>query len=279
MAPLHLPDTTALPYRLDAFSRGTARPPGAITCALTDRDLRGALDTLHAIGAHCAGIDAFARGGAALLPRLIPSELTALVVFDLDLGHSRVVPSGAVSRRVIEVFDRYFHEHPLVRDQGRNPHAVTPRIGDFPAPESFRRTPRYSNSYRPIRIEHAMALPIYVDHHFLVSFVLNRSGTPFAERERDLAEIVRPHLANLYRLALEVDHGRAPRMPSGASTPLTLREREVLDWLAGGKTNRDIASILGASVRTVEKHLERVYEKLGVETRVAAVMRVRALAS
>jgi DNA-binding CsgD family transcriptional regulator len=56
---------------------------------------------------------------------------------------------------------------------------------------------------------------------------------------------------------------------------LTAREREVLDWLAAGKTNRDIAAILGRSTRTVEKHLERIYQKLGVETRTAAVMRSR----
>jgi DNA-binding CsgD family transcriptional regulator len=54
---------------------------------------------------------------------------------------------------------------------------------------------------------------------------------------------------------------------------LTTREREVLDWLATGKTNRDIADIIGAKRRTVEKHLEHIYEKLGVETRTAAVMR------
>ncbi len=51
---------------------------------------------------------------------------------------------------------------------------------------------------------------------------------------------------------------------------LTLREAEVLYWVARGKTNRDIGDILGASPATVKKHLERVYVKLGVETRTAA---------
>jgi len=51
---------------------------------------------------------------------------------------------------------------------------------------------------------------------------------------------------------------------------LTPRETEVLSWLAKGKTNRDIADILGMSPRTVNKHLEHVFEKLGVETRSAA---------
>ena len=51
---------------------------------------------------------------------------------------------------------------------------------------------------------------------------------------------------------------------------LTLREAEVLYWVVKGKTNRDIGDILGASPATVKKHLERVYVKLGVETRTAA---------
>ncbi|WP_207462009.1 response regulator [Azospirillum sp. SYSU D00513] len=51
---------------------------------------------------------------------------------------------------------------------------------------------------------------------------------------------------------------------------LTAREAEVLLWVAGGKPNRDIAEILGLSPRTVDKHLEQIYAKLGVENRAAA---------
>jgi DNA-binding response OmpR family regulator len=51
---------------------------------------------------------------------------------------------------------------------------------------------------------------------------------------------------------------------------LTEREIDVLRWLTCGKTNKDIADILGLSPRTVNKHLEHIYIKLGVETRTAA---------
>jgi CheY-like chemotaxis protein/DNA-binding CsgD family transcriptional regulator len=54
------------------------------------------------------------------------------------------------------------------------------------------------------------------------------------------------------------------------SFKLTAREAEVLYWVVKGKINRDIADILGASPATVKKHLERVFAKLGVETRTAA---------
>ena len=51
---------------------------------------------------------------------------------------------------------------------------------------------------------------------------------------------------------------------------LTLREAEVLYWVTLGKTSKDIGDILGSSPRTVNKHLEHIFEKLGVETRTAA---------
>lgn len=54
------------------------------------------------------------------------------------------------------------------------------------------------------------------------------------------------------------------------SLKLTAREAEVLYWVVKGKTNKDIGEILGSSPATAKKHLERVYVKLGVETRTAA---------
>jgi DNA-binding NarL/FixJ family response regulator len=55
-----------------------------------------------------------------------------------------------------------------------------------------------------------------------------------------------------------------------AAFRLTQREAEVLYWVTLGKTSKDIGDILGSSPRTVNKHLEHVFEKLGVETRTAA---------
>jgi DNA-binding response OmpR family regulator/DNA-binding CsgD family transcriptional regulator len=59
---------------------------------------------------------------------------------------------------------------------------------------------------------------------------------------------------------------------------LTSREAEVLLWIARGKSNKDISGVLGISPRTVNKHLEQVFQKLGVENRAsAAAMTVQAL--
>ena len=72
----------------------------------------------------------------------------------------------------------------------------------------------------------------------------------------------------MWLLGLREGDACAPsRLTTAALTP---RETEVLSWIAKGKTNRDVGQILGLSPRTVNKHLEHVFEKLGVETRAAA---------
>jgi DNA-binding NarL/FixJ family response regulator len=72
----------------------------------------------------------------------------------------------------------------------------------------------------------------------------------------------------LLRLAKDSSAGLPAEFSSELG--LTTREGEVLSWLSKGKTNRDIAQILGLSPRTVDKHLEQIYAKLGVENRTAA---------
>jgi DNA-binding CsgD family transcriptional regulator len=76
-----------------------------------------------------------------------------------------------------------------------------------------------------------------------------------------------------YTLSLEE---RTTRLTPDSLTRLGLspREAEVLYWLVQGKTNPEIGIILTLSARTVQTHVLRVYQKLGVETRAAAIMQV-----
>lgn len=75
---------------------------------------------------------------------------------------------------------------------------------------------------------------------------------------------------NEFLLRLAKDSGAEAPAAFSSELGLTTREGEVLSWLSKGKTNRDIAQILGLSPRTVDKHLEQIYSKLGVENRTAA---------
>jgi DNA-binding CsgD family transcriptional regulator len=60
---------------------------------------------------------------------------------------------------------------------------------------------------------------------------------------------------------------------------LSWREAEVLSWVSYGKTNAEIGTILDLSPRTVQKHLEHTFQKLGVENRTAAAARAFEISS
>ena len=243
-------------------------------------EFQACLDTVHAVGEASASLDGFMRGGVASLPRLVASDLTHVSVCDLDSGRRNVVSDvpGAISQRDQETFNRHFARNPLVLEHGRNPSANTVRISDLLTQREFRRSPLYDEYYRAVGIGYVMALPVHVEGKELVSFVFNRHDRDFSDVERACAEAIRPHLGNLYRMARALDARAAWGVPSplvraSAGECLTAREHEVLQWLGSGKTDKDIGAILGVSPRTVHKHLQRIYEKLGVETRTAAVSR------
>jgi len=229
------------------------------------RTLRAALDLLGAMNEAALDKGAYARLGVEGLPRLVASEFTTLSICHLASGKREVfgLPAGALTAEDRAAFDRHFHEHPLVRFHAYQGGRTPQRISDSLPPEQFRRSALYNDYYRRIRIDHAIALPIYVREGLLVSFVLNRTRRDFTDRERALLDVLRPHLARSYR---KVHAGSA----------LTAREAEVLRWVAAGKSDAQIGAILRISARTVQKHLQRVYEKLGVESRTAAAMRASA---
>ncbi len=80
-----------------------------------------------------------------------------------------------------------------------------------------------------------------------------------------------PGRSDLQMLVLE-ERGAPPGPAALMRLGLTAREAEVLYWIAQGKSNPDIATILGANVRTVHKHVEHIFQKLGLETRNAAAL-------
>lgn len=275
------------------------------------------------------------------------------------------------------------HDHPLVAHFAARRDAKAWSLHDLVAPIAFQRTSLYRALYRPSGIEFQLVMLVPYPDRARRVLVLNRRETPFAERDRQLLELLWPHLALAVRnsraastqrgspeldvlshehgvlvldrtgkvelcteqarvwlsryciagfarreirtlpepiagwvgqafanptlmsrgiadplapmilrrgdhylaVRLVADHGRGQHLllmeEAAMSTPpdlllglgLTPREAEVLAWVAQGKTNRETGIILGVSTRTVQKHLERVFEKLGVESRTGAILK------
>jgi DNA-binding CsgD family transcriptional regulator len=146
----------------------------------------------------------------------------------------------------------------------------------------------YSCVYGPIKIADFLTIPLVVSPRARGVLLLDRDTPEFTTDERALAQLLTVPLARLFRsmrtrerLAVRVreleqalrEVPRSHASPDGAGE-LTPRELEVLEHVAAGRTDREIATLLYVSVRTVQKHLQHVYEKLGVSTRTAAAMLV-----
>jgi DNA-binding CsgD family transcriptional regulator len=247
------------------------------------KDYRAGLDVVGAMACATTSVATFARTGVDLLNRNIGAEITTLSECDLRSGRRAVVttPGVSISPADRACFDRHFNEHPLVRFHAHAGGRTTHRISDSIPFARFRNTSLFNEYYRRVGIDHAVALPVFVDERLLVSFVLNRVRSDFTDREVAWLDNVRAALAALYRnarllqVAQALEHDPATLSDTRLERwRLTPREREMLRFVALGKTDREIGVLAGVSVRTVHKHLQRVYEKLGVETRTAAVMRV-----
>lgn len=86
-------------------------------------------------------------------------------------------------------------------------------------------------------------------------------------------QLIPDHFRDEHLLLLNEKHASASWSALG-ECGLTPRESEVLAWVAKGKTNGEVGAILQLSGRTVQKHLEHIFQKLGVETRTTATVRV-----
>lgn len=274
-------------------------------------------------------------------------------------------------------------DHPLVAHFSVRRDARAWNLHDFLPRLAFQRTTLYQTLYRPLGIEFQLALLVPHPDRASGILALNRRETPFSESDRQLLELLWPHLAQAVRrsraarpdrglpeldatesgravvvldrnrkvelcteqariwltryciegfprreirslpepiagwvgeafrdatllargvakqpiplilrrgdeylaIRLVADHGRGQHLllmeEASMNTPpdlllglgLTPREAEVLAWVAEGKTNRETGMILEMSTRTVQKHLERVFDKLGVETRTGAILK------
>jgi CheY-like chemotaxis protein/DNA-binding CsgD family transcriptional regulator len=97
------------------------------------------------------------------------------------------------------------------------------------------------------------------------AYETSKNGTIFS------INLSRCHITNEYLLFLDKKTGDWNLDSVKQSLGLTFREAEILMWISRGKTNKEIGLILESSPRTVNKHLEHIFEKLGVVTRAAAV--------
>ncbi len=159
------------------------------------------------------------------------------------------------------------------------------RTSDLIDRRRYLNLPIYREYFRPAGVDHVIDLGLPSPHPRIRSFVLFREvgASDFSERDRDVLEALRPHLyqmeahAALRRRLVEALAEHDGDGYGGICAGLTPREREVVELLAQGMTNAEIAATLWVAPSTVKKHLENVYAKTGVGRRAALVAARHAL--
>jgi DNA-binding CsgD family transcriptional regulator len=149
-------------------------------------------------------------------------------------------------------------------------------ISDFLSRERFHRLGLYAEFFRGIPVEHQMAISLPGPDQELIGVALNRARHDFRDEDRALLSVLRaPLTAALLRAGRRHRAGQAlGAFACSGLADLTDREIQILRLVAAGGTNTAIAHQLEVSPRTIAKHLEHVYRKLGVTSRAAAVSRM-----
>jgi DNA-binding NarL/FixJ family response regulator len=170
------------------------------------------------------------------------------------------------------------HENPILQRWQRTRDGRAYRFSDVATREELEATRLYQEVYAPLEIHHQMAFSLPTSEpDGILAIVLHRADSDFSDEERDFCNRARPFLIQAYRNA--VAHREAMQRTPAAleevlvANGLTGREAQVVGLVALGGSNRDVGARLGLSDRTVQKHLERAFRKLGVPTRSAAAAR------
>ncbi|AQZ63391.1 unnamed protein product [[Actinomadura] parvosata subsp. kistnae] len=316
----------------------------------------------------------------AIAARIVPSDIVAFQSIDPHTHHTTQIasPDEWVTADYEQIFRGHLPDHPLLRHFLRTGDGDAVRMSDVVSRRELRGLGIYQDFYRPLGIHHQTACLLTSDLGVVNTLVLSRGTTDFAQAERQLLLLARPHLAgllaasetrHLFEAALaaldaidDTSYGvillgrfgkiramnrsarlllgtyfrgcggesgtlpgelaswlteqrRAPSLDQPApprpftlsrgsrhltvtlsehhsstalllseidaaapaavtDSGLTSREHDVLWLVAHGHTSAQAAQVLRISARTVEKHLEHIYAKLGAASRTEAALRV-----
>jgi DNA-binding CsgD family transcriptional regulator len=231
-------------------------------------------------------LESFRKAVPAIFLDLIPAD-------HFSLAELRIDPAGGDIQMLdfwefpvtftpesMAVMQENLYDHPFSVRARKGPITGARRLSDFVTVPQLRKTRLHREVLEPMNVGRVLSIGAMGGPGLATLTLARPAKSPdFTEVDRTLLEKLRPHFeqarANLERETLL----RANRSSSLKAHLLTPRETEVALWLAQGKTNIEIGTILVTPVRTIEKHVERILRKLGVENRSSAALAIKDIVS
>lgn len=232
---------------------------------LSARDLRAVVELQQEV-ARLPGAEPFVTEALDGLARLVPAEAASFC--ELDHVERRLVTQVDNSNHpegdcvLGDDYWRTFWAGPMSRYHVTSRGAAV-KISDFFTPRQLARRPEILAKFGLGVSWDVIGIDITDDLRRTRKFLLGRRGT-FSERDRTILDLLKVPFGLRYAAAAR----------AGCTALLTAREREVMTLVAVGCSNKEIAMQLSLSPATVGKHLEHVYDKLGVQNRTAAVAKL-----
>jgi DNA-binding CsgD family transcriptional regulator len=208
-----------------------------------------------------------------LMDHLLPALLKAVPADSVVWGATmrdrttwNAEPAATLSADRLAALDAHAESDPLLLHVRRGPGGAV-RRSDLQNDADYRQLPLFQGFYADLGARRQLAVSVRPEGDRRVVLLFNRTGPDFTHQDLAVADALRPRIAAALKRF-------GP--PSARREKVSPREADVLDLLCRGLTDRQIATRLGISPRTVDKHLEHAYVKLGVRCRVQAAARWRA---
>lgn len=240
----------------------------------TWRKLFDAVYEINAAKDHADFLSAVVTG----MSRLIPADLCLIQALDRKTQKIviRTIPKNPYSEEEVACYTENPTGDPLVGFWERTGASKALRRSDVISQQDYLRTPHFIHCQKRLGFIHTLALPVQMDADTVGALSYDRRGSDFTSRHCAMLDAFAPHFLQAWRRHPNpwetTEKAELPARQRLQSLGLTLREADVLFWMTEGKQNREIASILGRSLNTVQEHVANILEKLGQENRHAATV-------
>jgi DNA-binding CsgD family transcriptional regulator len=220
------------------------------------------------------GLEDLHEGVLVALDRAVPSDWVSVNQIGPGSAFEYGVSRPPLPDALRAAFAAHAHEHPLIARFERTGDTRPYRLSDVVSRDEFHALSLYRTFYGVLGIEYQISFIVKVSSTSHVAIALSRTARDYSEAERALLDRARPYLIQIYRNAIAYaallqqhrlsETAMAERL---IDRGLTAGEAAVLARVARGQSNADVAASLEISERTVGKHLQRSYQKLGTRNR------------
>lgn len=178
--------------------------------------------------------------------------------------------------KALDGYGQHMFKHGLTRFDPAESRGRPFIRSDFLSHREFRGLDVFIDGFAVAGIGDHAAVPIQTNEDSVLYLGLERCGASrFGEDDRVLLEMLQPHLCNARAIAVACAEVLPERFDAVIfmRRGLTLRQADVLTWMAQGKSNAEISRILGLRLQTVKGYVTEIFNQLGVDNRYAAILR------